>query len=361
MSLIPQLNSDFNSQLDTGDTCMSGDVTGIAFKALYDAVLHQVGEAQAERFLRESGLNINDIGVENSMIEVSTYYKAWKVAETITGDPLLGFHIGSNFHPSDLGIMGYVIQNCKDIQQAMMLIIKTNPFGNKTVSNDIHIENNSVVIRFRTQLDPEIPRHWVEMNIAAYLRMYHLLTDNKYINTHTLGSLSFAHSCPVNVQEINDYFNCDIKFDQPVTEFSFALEHFSKPIFKGNKNILDNFMSQLGISLEDDDFILDVKKYIKRGLPHVGVPTLLRVAKHFNISESTAKRRFLEKGYTYVELCQNLQEKIAKDMLKNQQVSLTEVACYLGYSAPSALSRSFKNWTGQTIKEYRNSLKISQH
>lgn len=80
--------------------------------------------------------------------------------------------------------MGYVIQNCKDIQQAMMLIIKINPFGNKTVSNEIHFENNSVVIRFRTKLDPETPRHWVEMNAAAYLRMYHLLTDNKYINNH---------------------------------------------------------------------------------------------------------------------------------------------------------------------------------
>ena len=361
MALISQLNSSINTQEESGVTCMSGEVTGIAFKALYDAVLGLAGKNNAEIFLQKSGLNIQDVGSESAIIEISTYYNAWGIAEDITGDTSLGFHIGSHFHPSDLGVMGYVIQNCKDIQQAMTLIIKTNPFGNKTVSNEIHFENDAVVIRFRTKLDPEIPRHWVEMNIAAYLRMYHLLTNNQYIHTHALKSLSFAHSSLGKEQEYKTYFNCDVKFDQPVTEFSFALEHFSSPVFKGNKNLLDSFMNQLGISLEDDDFISDVKKYIKRGLPHRGVPTLLRVAKHFNISESTAKRRFLKEGYTYAELCQNLQEKIAKDMLKNKHISLTEVACYLGYSAPSALSRSFKNWTGQTIKEYRNSLKISQH
>ena len=360
MAAISQLNYKVSIQAKSGVAGMSGEVTGIAFKALYDAVFSLAGEKKAEFFLQESGLNSQDVGAESVIIEIGTYYNAWRIAEYLTGDTSLGFHIGSHFHPSDLGVMGYVIQNCKDIQQAMTLIIKTNPFGNKTVSNEIYFENNAVVIRFRTKLDPEIPRHWVEMNVAAYLRMYHLLTDNKYINNHSLKSLSFAHSSLGKEQEYKAYFNCDVKFDQPVTEFSFALEHFSTPIFKGNKNILDNFMNQLGISLEDDDFISDVKKYIKRGLPHRGVPTLVRVAKHFNISESTAKRRFLKEGYTYAELCQNLQEKIAKDMLKNKRISLTEVACYLGYSAPSALSRSFKSWTGQTIKEYRSSLKISQ-
>jgi AraC-like DNA-binding protein len=352
MPLDPQSNV----QIHIEDTCMAGEVTGVAFKALYDAVLNQAGEKYAEKFLREAGLNIADIGAENSAIEVSTYYNAWRIAERITQDRLLGFHIGSNLHPSDLGVMGYVIQNCKDIQQAMMLIIKTNPFGNKTVSNEISFEGNAVTIKFRSKLDPEVIRHWVEMNISGYLQMYHILTDHKYINKHTLGSLSFAHSCPTNQQEYVSFFNCDVKFNQVETQFSFALQHFSDPIFKSNPNILSSFMNQLGISLDDDDFITDVKNYIKRRLPHAGTPALARVAKHFNISESTAKRRLLKEGYSYAELCQGLQEKIAKDMLKNPKISLTEVACYLGYSAPSALSRSFKQWTGETIKEYRTKL-----
>jgi AraC-like DNA-binding protein len=356
MSLYSQESSQKITPTDPNNDNMLGEVTGMAFKALYDAVLNQAGEKQAEKFLQEAGLNIADIGVENSAIEVSTYYNAWRIAERITKDTLLGFHIGSHLHPSDLGVMGYVIQNCKDIQQAMMLIIKTNPFGNKTVSNEISFEGNAVTIKFRSKLNPEIIRHWVEMNISGYLQMYHVLTNHKYINSHTLGSLSFAHSCPDDLQEYANFFNCDVQFDQAETQFSFAVAHFSDPIFKNNPTILTSFMNQLGISLDDDDFIADVKNYIKRRLPHTGTPTLARVAKHFNISESTAKRRLLKEGYSYAELCQGLQEKIAKDMLKNPNINLTEVACYLGYSAPSALSRSFKKWTGQTIKEYRAGL-----
>jgi len=356
MPLTLQTHTDTNHPHQEDHTSIKREVTGMAFKALYDAVLTQAGAVKAESFLHKSGLKLTDIGTENALIEIGTYYKAWKIAETITHDPLLGFHIGSNLHPSDLGVMGYVIQNCKDIQQAMMLIIKTNPFGNKTVSNEISFDKNTVVIKFRSKLDPEITRHWVEMNIAGYLQMYHILTDFKYVNRHSLISLSFAHDCMGRRQEYDDFFNCDIKFNQAETQFTFAVEHFSDRIFKSNPNILGSFMNQLGISLEDDDFIADVKNYIKRRLPHTGTPTLARVAKHFNISESTAKRRLLKEGYSYAELCQTLQEKIAKDMLKNPKINLTEVACYLGYSAPSALSRSFKKWTGQTIKEYRASL-----
>lgn len=50
MAAISQLNYKVPIQAESGVTGMSGEVTGIAFKALYDAVLSLAGEKKADFF-----------------------------------------------------------------------------------------------------------------------------------------------------------------------------------------------------------------------------------------------------------------------------------------------------------------------
>lgn len=331
-------------------------VTGLAFKAIFDSVINIGGHSLGNILLAQCGLKKDAIGCENYKFSAESYYNAWSIAEKITHDPLIGFHTGCNIHPSDLGLMGYVIQNCKDINQAMRLIIKTNPFGNDTVANKISIDGNTAIISFHSRLAPSLIRHWVEMKISAYLRMYHVLTNNAYLGIHTLNSVSFQHSCPGNQEEYKKYFQCDVKFSQPETNFIFSAKHFSDSVYKGNPNLFNAFIEKMNINLGQPTFATEVKLFIKQSLPYNGVPTLKIVAKHFGISESTAKRRLLKEGCNYANLCQVLLENKAKEMLSKEQICLTQVACYLGYSAPSAFSRAFKQWTGITIKEFRKNI-----
>lgn len=336
---------------------MSEKITGLAFKPIFDAVVKSAGEEAGAKWLAKCEMPAQQLGSEHALFSVDSYYLAWEVAEQVTEDPLIGLHTGMTFHPSDLGVMGYVLQNCKDIQQAMALIIKTNPFGNKTVSNEVDVVGDDVVVDFNSPFEPARVRHWVEMNIAAYLRMFHILTDNQYLGELSYTELHFAHAAGGSESVYSEYFQCPIKFSQPVSKFLTNMENFSKPIHKSNENVLHAFMSQLGIRLEDETFTAEVKAYVKECLPHTGAPTLTELAKHLRISESTVKRKLSKEGLSYGGLCQQLMLEIAKEMLGSRNFNLTDVANYLGYSAPSALSRAFRKWTGMTIKEYLAAVK----
>jgi AraC-like DNA-binding protein len=45
---------------------------------------------------------------------------------------------------------------------------------------------------------------------------------------------------------------------------------------------------------------------------------------------------------------------VAIDKLLNEDVSVADLAEYLGFTEPSSFVRSFKGWTGQTPKAYRD-------
>ena len=45
---------------------------------------------------------------------------------------------------------------------------------------------------------------------------------------------------------------------------------------------------------------------------------------------------------------------MAIDKLLNENAKIADLAEYLGFTEPSSFVRSFKSWTGQTPKSYRD-------
>jgi len=71
------------------------------------------------------------------------------------------------------------------------------------------------------------------------------------------------------------------------------------------------------------------------------------------MSERTLQRRLREEGTTYQATLERTRHYLARDLLRNTQMSLAEVAVQLGFSEPSTFFRAFKRWEGATPGQYR--------
>lgn len=94
-----------------------------------------------------------------------------------------------------------------------------------------------------------------------------------------------------------------------------------------------------------------VRKIVIR-LPD-GPPDQQQIADDLCVSNRTLQRKLKDEGTSYNDLLQDTRRQLACKYLTQRQRSVVEVAYLLGFSEPSAFSRAFKRWTGETPAGYQ--------
>jgi AraC-like DNA-binding protein len=79
-----------------------------------------------------------------------------------------------------------------------------------------------------------------------------------------------------------------------------------------------------------------------------------QVARALGYSRQTLYRRLKAEGITFAELLDGLRHRLALRWLRDDRLSVKEVAYRLGFSDPAAFSRAFKRWTGQSPSAIRD-------
>jgi AraC-like DNA-binding protein len=78
------------------------------------------------------------------------------------------------------------------------------------------------------------------------------------------------------------------------------------------------------------------------------------VARQLGMSARTLSRRLKAEHTTFGDLLERVRREMAQRYLRDQRLSVHEVAFLLGYSEPSTFFRSFRRWTGTTPRGWRS-------
>lgn len=339
-------------------------VSGLAFKPMYYGIKNHE-DSLAEDLLNFAGISGNDLNNSLAKIPAEKYYEAWKFCEHMSGDKLFGLHVGETMHPSSLGVLGYAIMNCRTVYEALLLTIDVNPYQNVTVRNDVRIQDGNVILELSTRHNADKVRPWVEMCLAGYRNLFHVLTNNQHRRKkggalngghYSYIEVGFMHQAGGCIEDYHRAYGCDVLFSQESNYAVFSLELANLPVFMADDKTLNGFLRQLGVKNEHGRFTTDIRRYIKSQLVN-GLPNQEQVAKYFGLSRATLTRRVKSEGTTFRQISELLRKEIAEDLINKRDLTLSEVGFRLGYSNPSAFFRAFKAWTGKTPSDYRSSMK----
>ena len=84
-----------------------------------------------------------------------------------------------------------------------------------------------------------------------------------------------------------------------------------------------------------------------------GEPAIAGIAEAMATSERSLQRKLQAEGVSFRDVVDEARHKLAVVYLGDQNLSLTDVACLLGYSEAAAFTRAFKRWTGQAPSQAR--------
>jgi AraC-like DNA-binding protein len=81
-------------------------------------------------------------------------------------------------------------------------------------------------------------------------------------------------------------------------------------------------------------------------LPH-GNAQASQVARRLGVSQRSLARHLAHEGLNFSKLLNQLRQQLARQYLRDEQLSVSHVAWLLGYQDVAAFSNAFKRWTGK--------------
>lgn len=267
--------------------------------------------------------------------------------------PGFGVRVGQQMLIEDYGVLGLSWRTCSRVGEIFersdryfKLLSNTFVWQIKKEKNVSHIILNREAHRRGMELS-------TEASISATVVVLKAMSEKDISPIQ----VSFKHNPSHDLTSYNAAFKCPIRFNQPNYSLSYMSSDLDLRTAKADASINKYLLKQVdentkGIKIPGNKFVRDVEALIEDGLP-TGIPAIQNISELLAMSNRTLTRRLSEANVTYRDLVKKTQEKIAKNMLRDKNQSIGDIAFLTGFSEQSAFNRAFKKWTDLTPSEYR--------
>jgi len=165
----------------------------------------------------------------------------------------------------------------------------------------------------------------------------------------------FSYPAPAHAEEYERILRVPIRFEagEDGVLFPISMMDSSNPSADAAlRQLLERYAAdQLAKIQTHARFSERVRATILSMLP-LGALTADAVAAQFSMSNRTLRRRLQEEDTSYQEILDDVRAELACRYLAKEKRGIDEVAFLLGFSDPSAFTKAFRRWTGQTPADY---------
>lgn len=309
----------------------------------------------------EADLSDPDIRVADS---VSEPFMA--TAEALCEDPNIGLHAGSRMQASHLGILGLLVLTCESAKDAFDLVQRYQTLVGNGGAVRVVAEADELVLLYEAHPErPQpYPRHTVESCLIGWTNIARAIGGRRF----QVNRITIACEPPLDISEQEKAFDCVVEYNAAVNSIRMPAEYASVELFAGDphlKALLEAQASQRLLALQGaqtdaDPVVAKAKQLVANALAY-GVPHIDEVAEQFHTSARTLQRQLDAAGKGYKELVDEVRADLASKYMRDQQLSLLDVALMLGFSEQSSFQRAFKRWFHKTPGQYRAGLDSAEH
>lgn len=265
----------------------------------------------------------------------------------------LGLRVGSDKALISIGILGFTMQSCKNIEEALRLGLKFHPISGSALDLHVHLDHNILELSLTERFSNKaLLAFFCEEALASILTFL-----KSMIGDHDdLLSLELSYEEPQNIEMYCNFFKCPISFNS------------SKNCLRFNANILRrtlNTHSQANYSasmqvceqtylayqkINQPQYYQKIYYLIEQHLPDR--LNMEQVAHFFSMSERQLRRILLVEGLNFQNIRQEVLETKAKQLIQEDH-SITDISSLLGFSELREFRRAFKKWTGEAPLSYK--------
>lgn len=310
------------------------------------ALLHGTGLAEPE---------LDDPDVRVSSLQLLTVARN-AVEQGAASDA--GLRVGSRFHASSYGMLGYAVLCSATLRHAFGTIVRYFRLGSGMFVPAWTEAGDSAVWVFPRleetrlpDLTPALYRFVIELSVAA---LTNVLKDA--MGPWCVPSrLRMVGAPPPHADALARVLGCPLEFDQPRNELHFPaawldrVPQLADPITAGEVSktcarMLEEFKWHSGVTRRVYDELTQTPGRF---------PEIEDVASSLCMTSRTLRRKLEAEGTSYRELLDSVRRALAIDYLKASRLDTEDIAAALGFCDGASFRRAFKRWTGSSPSQLR--------
>jgi len=165
----------------------------------------------------------------------------------------------------------------------------------------------------------------------------------------------FAHAATPDTSTHERIFRAPLRFEQEIDAVAVGREVLDVPVRDGDPGlhrVLDAYLATILPAVQPASLSELVRRRIRAGPPGRR-PDLATVASALAMSPRTLQRGLAGERTTYHAVLAEVREDLARQLLTESRLSVSEIAFVVGFSDVSTFHRAFKRWTDQTPRAFR--------
>ena len=308
-------------------------------------------EIDPEPLFREMSMSPELMKRPGGRYRLDSIDNLWRKASKIIDDPCFGLKAAELWHPSNFGALGYSMLASNTLRTALERVERYHRF----LSDELFIKLNETEEGLTYTLISSHEKRDIPARNDAILAVTMSMCRLNYIEDLAPVSVTLTHPKPSCSARFYEYFRSPVVFEAPANSLTLPIEAVDKNLPGSNPQLAelnDQVMIEYLAQLDQDHVIQKVKAVIIDQLPSGNV-TDKTVARKLYMSPRKLQRQLRSEDTTYATLLNEVRQDLARRYLREQDISLTEIAFLLGFSESSAFSRAFKRWMGVSPSEYR--------
>lgn len=301
-----------------------------------------------------SGISSEEISDSENMVEWEKAALIWVPLLKLSGDPLIGLHVGMGTDKLLHGMVGFLIQSCKDIDQSIRMLCRYGHMSSPMVEyrytvNDVAIleitQNKMWLMKY-----PEPARHANDFLFAALVNTCCALSGKRII------PLRIELACQMReISEYRRFFGCEVLFNKDANRIILSRETIATPLLTSDQSMFQLFnsiMADKQALLASNSTVKNLKQVLFMQFKG-RIPTIEEAAAALNMTPRHLQRRLQVEQATFRDIAGDVRKEIAFQLMQNSTIKISEVSDILGYSDLTAFRKAFKSWTNATPRVIR--------
>jgi AraC-like DNA-binding protein len=288
----------------------------------------------------------------NARVSSDQYDRLVWTEKQKSGDDAFAFHLVEHIHPSYMGAMGYAWLTSASLRQAFQRMCRYGRFVADEVL--IRLEDHGETLHVLPEIesdDVRDPGLRERLRFATVVKLCRMNMGDSF----KPARIHFRQTEPPHPAAHYSYFRCELLFDSDSSILVLDSAVADQPLAGFNpqlENLLEQQIVEYLARLDQQDIAGRTKSVIFELLPS-GRVSIDEIASNLRMSVRTLRRRLKQAGISFKDLLAETRRELGERYIRDNSLSLTEVAFMLGFSDSSSFSRAYKSWTGQSPSDYR--------
>jgi AraC-like DNA-binding protein len=351
--MIPGLfrNKDKYSMARNGTAYADSEATvRIGTIVALPSILRNLGVDPAE-IVAEAGFDLTQFDDPDNRITYAARSHLIAHCAARTGCQHLGLLVGQQIDLQSLGLVGLLVKYSPDVGTALRNLVHFFHLHVRGAVTDLETDGDLAILRYEIyQTSAEAIAQITDGAVASMFNILRSLCGPGW----KAIEVRLAHRKPNDVRPFRGFFRAPVVFDAEQNAVVFTADWLNHRLPETDPELHRLLLKEIDAieARHGDNFPGQVRSVLRTAL----VTDRARsdqVAALFSMHSRTLSRRLNEFGTSFQALLDEGRFEIARQMLEESKMEVSQIAMTLDYADASAFTRAFRRWSGTTPAQWR--------